>query len=99
MTVDPKWSCLLHQGSGTVLGGGGKDNQSQRMRRAVVLMYLLVQDLHRSSQPQFQMGSHKILVSLKSHSGGMVKSWGQESEDPIQDLKRGQVKMVEGVPG
>jgi hypothetical protein len=43
--------------------------------------------------------SHKILVCLKSHSGGMVKSWGQESEDLIQDLKRGQVKMVEGVPG
>ena len=34
--------------------------------------------------------SHKILVSLKSHS---------ESRGPIQDLKRGQVKMVGGVPG
>ena len=42
--------------------------------------------------------SHKILVSLKSHSGG-IKSWGQGSGSPIQDLKRGQVKMVGGVLG
>ena len=42
--------------------------------------------------------SHKILVSLKSHSGG-IKSWGQGSEGPIQDLRRSQVKMVEGVLG
>ena len=42
--------------------------------------------------------SYKILVSLKSHSGG-IKSWGQGSGCPMQDLKRGQVKMVGGIPG
>ena len=42
--------------------------------------------------------SHKIFVSLKSQSGG-IKSQGQESRVPIQYLKRGQIKMVEGVPG
>ena len=40
--------------------------------------------------------SHKILVSLKSHSGE-IKSQG--SGCPMQDLKRGQVKMIEGVQG
>ena len=42
--------------------------------------------------------SHKILVSLQSHSEG-IKSGGQGSGSPIQDLKRGQVKMVGGVLG
>ena len=56
-------------------------------------------------RPQFLMGdleslqsSHKILVSLQSHSEG-IKSGGQGSGSPIQDLKRGQVKMVGGIPG
>ena len=55
--------------------------------------------------PRFQVSdleslqlSHMILVSLKSHSGG-IKSQGQGSVGPIQDLKMGQVKMVGGVPG
>ena len=39
--------------------------------------------------------SHKILVSLKSHSGGMES---HSQGDPIQDLKGGQVKMVGSVP-
>ena len=48
--------------------------------------------------------SYKILVSLKSHSGAggwgvRVKSWGQESGSPIQDFKRGPIKMAGGVPG
>ena len=42
--------------------------------------------------------SHEILVSLQSHSEG-IKSGGQGSGSPIQDLKRGQVKMVGGVLG
>jgi hypothetical protein len=49
-------------------------------------------------RPQFQVGSHKILVCLKSHSGG-IESQGQGSGCPMQDLKRGQVKMVWGVQG
>ena len=56
-------------------------------------------------RPQFLVGdleslksSHKILVSLQSHSEG-IKSGGQGSGSPIQDLKRGQVKMVGGIPG
>ena len=48
---------------------------------------LLVVDLERLQW------SHKILVSLKSHSEG-IKRWGQGSSFPMQDLKRGQVKMV-----
>ena len=54
-------------------------------------------------RPQFQVAdleslqsSHKILVSLKSHPGG-IKSQGQGSGCPMQDLKKGQVKMVGGV--
>jgi hypothetical protein len=54
-------------------------------------------------RPQFQVAdldslqlSHKILVSLKNHSGG-IKSQG--SGCPMQDLKRGPVKMVGGFQG
>jgi hypothetical protein len=43
-------------------------------------------------RPQFQMGSHKILVSLKSHSGG-IESQDQGSGCLMQDLKRGPVKV------
>ena len=45
--------------------------------------------------------SHKILVSLKSHLGEGGSRTGVKGVGGglIQDLKRGQVKMVEGVPG
>ena len=40
--------------------------------------------------------SHEILVSLQSQYG---RTGGQGSGSPIQDLKRGQVQMVGGIPG
>jgi hypothetical protein len=56
-------------------------------------------------RPQFEVAdgeclqsSLKILVSLKSHSE-WIKSWGQGSGYPMQDLKKSQVKMVGTVQG
>ena len=56
-------------------------------------------------RPQLQVAdleslqsSHKSLSAWKV-TLGVIKSWGQGSGCPIQDLKRGQVKMIEGVQG